>query len=485
MATAAITPLFKSTVAETMKELLARAEMETMAEMVGRRNFCLDFYHNDVLAEDGGDDGYLKDYFGYQKATGEMVYKKYLVLEHVPLTEQLIDLKARNYREQPSRLVGESEAENYADLLRRSRWFSLSKRVEQYMQLLHDIAVGVFLAPDKQTLQFLVATEYYPIFDPEDPIGIDPIGIVYPTALRGSNGEVIYAYYDDEVYALTDKDGNTQTEEPNVYGVLPFFFPHRKHPVHNHFSTPRVSLATANQGIDVAVTALNALLHYNGFKQMVIRGVVNSESDDDPAVTFALGNAQAIVLDPGTDSAKSGVDVIDLQADFASHVETIKFKFELAAQGMNMNIQWKIEGGPQSGASLQVQNSRDTEDRQSQLENLEDTIENPLFSIVSAISERFSLGVEKGELTVDWSDPESYTSIQDEIAWQKHLLETGQATAVDLMLLNNPEMDPEAAKAKVEEVEEVKKRRAEAFGIPKQPPDGGPQTNEGGPDGPD
>lgn len=444
---AIFSPIVQSKVEQTLSLALAQAEEATMNLLKGRRDMCRDFYHGDILVEDGGKDEYLKNFFGvYNGETGRWDYRSKLILEHVPLTEQLIDLKARNYREQPERKVDNTEAEEYVDLLKRSGWFSSAKRVEQYMQLLHDIAVGVFLDEKTKLLQFVIIPEYIPVFAEDDPLALNPVAIIYPTAKRTKTGSVIYAYYDEEKHVELTKGGERLSEEDNSYGVFNFFFPHRKKPILSHFDTPRISLVQANQAIDVAMSSLNHLLHYNGFKQLVIIG----DTKDSPN-KFVLGNSQALVIGAGTkEENPPSVSALDMQADFISHVETIKFKFEAAANSINMNFQWKIEGGPQSGVALQIQNVRDTEDRQTQVEILDEFIEQPLYKIVAAISEKYSLKVEQGELGVDFIEPEAQLTATDEIAWEKHMLESNQTNAVELMMEENPDLDEEEAARRLE-----------------------------------
>jgi hypothetical protein len=441
-------PIVQSTVESTLTLALRQAEEATMDMLQARRDQCRDFYHNEVLLEDGGKDEYLKNFFGrYNGENGKWEYRAKLLLEHVPLTEQLIDLKAKNYREQPARIAEDKPAEKYTDLLKRSGWFSTAKRIEQYMQLLSDVAVGVFLNEKTKLLQFAIIPSYIPIFAEDDPLAVDPVAIVYPTAKRTKTGNIIYAYYDADKYVELTKGGEIVSEQDNSYRVLNFIFAHRKKPVNSHFDTPRISLVLANQAIDVAMSSLNHLLHYNGFKQLVIIG----DTAKAGASEFVLGNSQALLIAPSDkEQTAPSANVLDMQADFLSHVETIKFKFEAAANSINMNFQWKIEGGPQSGFALQVQNVRDTEDRQNQVEILDEFVEQPLFKIVSSISENFGLGIEKGVLTVDFIEPEVALSATDEIAWEKHLLETNQTNVVELMMEENPDLDEDEAARRLE-----------------------------------
>jgi len=459
MARAAFTPLFQPQVKDTLKIVFEEAQAKSFDLLLERRQECMDYYHNEIQAQDGGDDNYLKNYSGYVGRDGKITYKNFLLLEHANLTERVIDLKSRTFREQPIRLIDGEEAVNYTEALEASRWFAMSKRVEAYMNLLHDVAVGVFYDKVKKRLSYLLVPEYYPVFDENDPLQIDPVAIVYPTAKRDDIGSVVYAYYDMARHAELTNDGKIMLEEPNTYGVFNFFFPHRKVPIINHFSTPAVDLVDANRAIDAAITALNQNLHYNGFKQMVITGDVAESNQTGVEVQFALGNAQVITLKPSMtgDGPQPGVDVIDMSVDYTSHINAIQAKMRHVFESYNLSGQYKIEGDAASGYSVDLQNAKDYEDRRDRYDVIADYIEHPLHTIVSAIGAKFGIGVEQGELTIDFAEPKSEQNIPDRIAWQKYLIETKQKTVPEIMVENNAELTLEdAEKRYMENLEKFK-----------------------------
>ncbi|HKZ42995.1 MAG TPA: hypothetical protein VJ044_18695, partial [Candidatus Hodarchaeales archaeon] len=378
-----------------------------------------------------------------------------VILEHVPITKQLIDLKARVYLEQPERKVtgkkaptgsnGQDKkpvkAEKYTDLLKRSGWFSTSKRIEQYTQLLGDMACGVFLDEQAKLLQFLPILEYYPVFAEDDEIQINPIGIFYPSALRTTSGEQIWIYYDAEKKVKYSNGGNKIGEEPNNYGVFNFFFPCREKPVNSYLIPPRVPLILANQAIDVAMVSLNESMKRNGFK--FLWGV----GKDLKALTqLTLGKSRALMIDPSTagDSPPS-LNVLDMQVDFLQHVNAIKFKMESISQLMNMMVQWEMGGTPQSGVAFRIQNVRDLDDRVSQTESVDEMTEQPLWKIVSAISKNFNLDVESGELIVDFPEPKMETNVNDDIAREKHEIEIGKKNVIDFIMQDNPDLSQDEA----------------------------------------
>lgn len=443
-------PLFETKAAEIVGTSVRMAELEAAQYRNDRRNECLDYYNNEILLEDGGADEYLKDYFRTWNGEKNIwEYPNFLILEHVPLTRQLVDAKARTYRDQPVRKYrkGEGEvqeADKYTQLLKSSGWFPMSKRVEQYTQLLGDVAVAVGLKDGK--LYWQILTEYYPFFAEDDEIQLEPVGVLYPTALRDDDSAQLWAYIDAEKKVLVNQLGQTVKDEPNEYGVLNVFFPHRVKPVESFTLTPRVELIEANRALDVAMTTLNQMIRYNGYKQLVIKGDVKGQAGRE----FMLGMTQVLVITPGgAELQPADAMPLDMQANFQQHVDTLKFKIELAAQALNLAFEWRMEGGGvKSGRALEVQNVRDYDDRMTQIEIWDESIEQPLFNIVSAMSKRFGLGVEQGELVCDWPEPDNgFPDINAEIAWRKHLIETGVKNPVDLIMEENPDLDEEEAVA--------------------------------------
>jgi hypothetical protein len=454
MALLQFAPLFESQASKLVGENLRLAEWNTLKLQIERREMALDYYTNAVLAEDGGENRYLRDTF---VVNGEA--PNVLILEHVPVTQQMIDAKARAYIIQPERNVGKTKAEKYTELLKRGGWFSTSKKVDALTQCLGDIAVQVCLTPEKIPY-FPIATEYYPFFAEDDEIQTQPVGILYPTALRDKDGVVLWVFMDAE-QKITFKAGFTGKDdsrlpfleqvktEPNTYGCFNWFFPHREKPVLGFTTPPRSALIQANQAIDIAKTALNQMMWYNGFKQLVISGVVEGGVGKD----LMLGRNRVLVLPPDQASqTQSTASVLDMQAQLMDHIQAIQFSMEMVGQSLNMAFQWKMDGGGvQSGRALEVQNVKDFDDRISRNEVVDETVEQPMFRIFTTISAKFGLGIERGELVVDFPEPEQgFANLTEEVAWETHEMATGRKSAIDYIMEDNPDLDEEQAAKKLE-----------------------------------
>jgi len=446
-----VAPLFESLTKDFVTRGLRLAEQQTERMFIDRRKQCLDYYLDHVLAEDGGQDKYLKSScMVWNSEKNAMEIPNFVALEHVPVTKQMIDLKARIYMRQPERKVMKGEAlvdaEVYTKLLKDSGWNSFSKRLEQYTELLGDVACLVTLTQDGKKLQFTLLHEYYPIFADDDDMQIDPVGVIYPSAGREQDGSQVWSYWDEDLHIRYSAGGKELKRDKNAYGVFNVFFSHKEKPVTHHFGSPRGSLVDANHAIDIAVTALNALLHYNGFKTMIVVGDANTV--DITKVVTGAARALLIKSNPDPGGTQPSASVLDMQANFAEHVNTIKFKMEVVAQSLNMAFQWKIEGGGvQSGRALEVQNVKDFEDRVTKIEIVDEMVEQPLYRIVKGIDKVFKLGVEQSEtLVADFPEPEAgFPDVGTEIAWQNHEIDHGRKTDVDYIMEDNPDLTLEEA----------------------------------------
>lgn len=446
-------PLIQSTVEETLRLALMRAENQSFEVFRGRRAMCLDYFFDRILSEDNGSDAYLKDFFKIVDKDERDQTPAFLGLEHIPLTKKIVSKKAKIYKTQPTRKLKGNVTENYQTLLARSRFFSVSKKIDELTYLLNDICVGVFVDPvDNKRLMFRVYTDFVPLFDRGDPFR--PVAVVVRTSWTDERGNEVWVYYDRDEYRYVTDDGTPtkldgETGGEHNYGGLPFFFPHYSEPVEHFFGSPRVNLIQANQNVDIAKSALNQLMKYNGFKQLVIVGETG-----ESATNFILGKSRALILEPGQipDQSPPNASVLDMQAEFTGHIDSLKFSMEVAAWAANVNIRWRIEGGQASGVSLRIQDLDDLEDRQQAIEIYQQYVEDPLFEIVGRMKASGVLGaeVEKGsvdDFSADFEDVEYPETVEEVSAREKHELEVGITNPIKMMQDRNPDLgDEEAAR---------------------------------------
>lgn len=442
-------PIMRSTVESTLTMALKEAEVASEDIFRDRRRMCLDFYQNRVIREDGGEDGYLKEFFAVRDERNQVEYPEFLGLEHVKLTEKIVNKKAKVYKTQPHRLVDGKPAKAYQELLKISGWHTQSKMIDRLTWLLSDIAVGIFQDPlDEERLIFRTYTDFIPLFDPRDILS--PVAVIVKTGWEGTSGEPVWAYYDDERVMLADNAG-TPVEVEGVeqgeheYGTLPFIFPHKQEPVEQFFSTPEVGLVVANQQIDIGKTGLNQLLHYNGHKQLVIVG----ETKD--IKRFILGKARALTLsgNAAAEGPQPNAFVLDMEANFPGHIDAIKFGMELAAWESNVNIRWRIEGGPPSGISLRIQDLDDLEDREDMIDVCKRYVEQPLYEKIVQYSSAIAgiPRVEKGELMVDFQEIGYPETVDETASREKHELETDVTNPIELIRHRNPDLTEKQAAA--------------------------------------
>ena len=441
-------PLIQSTVVDTLRLALRQAEDKSDEIFRVRRRTCVDYYFGRVLAEDNGDDAYIKESFRVLNEKGTWEYPEFLGLEHIPLTRKIVNKKAKVYKTQPVRRVNGNVAEQYAALLAASNWSAFSKKVDQLSYLLNDLCVGVFVTPDKQRLLPRIYTEFIPLFDVQDPF--TPVAVVFPTSWTDSKGSQVWAYYDSEQMSLADAEGNPTSiagieQGPHGFKVLPFLFPHYETPVEHFFGTPRVELINANQQVDVAKTSLNQVMKSQGFKQIVIVG-----DTGDSVSRLVLGKSRALTLTPGNEpnATQPSASVLDLQPDFIGHIEGIKFGMELAAFNANVNIRWKIEGGAQSGVAMKIQDMDDLEDREQTVEVYQAYIERPLYDLVRAHRKSGMLNakVEDGEdFLADFSEVAYPETVDETASREKHEIEANLTNPIRLLKQRNPDLTEDQA----------------------------------------
>jgi hypothetical protein len=442
-------PLIRSNVTDTLNRALREAEDKSEEIFRARRQMCADYFFDRVLAEDNGDDGYLKEFFAYENEKGALEYPSYLGLEHVPITRKIARKKAKVYKVQPIRKVGGNPAEDYQALLDLSSWSAFSKKVDQLTYLLNDICVGVYVSQDKTRLMPRLYTDFVPLFDGNDPF--QPVAVVVPTSWVDAKGAQVWAYFDAEnMWLCTSKGDRTDVEGvqqgPHNYGALPFIFPHYDFPVDHFFGTPRVALIQANQQIDVAKTSLNQVMKMQGYKQVVIVG-----NTGDTASKVVMGKSRALVLTPSNtpSEVQPSASVLDMQPDFVGHIEGIKFGMELAAFNENVNIRWRIEGGAQSGVAMKIQDMDDLEDRYQTVEVYQDFIERPLYEKVAAYRKAniLSAPVEQGEFMADFADIDYPETVDETASRETHELTNNLTNAIRLIKQRNPDLtDEQAAK---------------------------------------
>jgi hypothetical protein len=418
-----------------------------------RRVEAEDFYGMRILREDNGSDAYLKNYFRvWDSKKNEYIYPEFIGLEPVPLVRRIVREKGKIYRSQPLRLVGGEMLNEYNTMLQRSGWNTRSKEVDRLTFLLNDIAVGVFPREDKMRLRFNIQTDYIPLFDPGDLL--NPIAIIYPSGLDDKHGNPLYAYYDAEQYLLFDAMGGEQQVEgvttgEHGLGVFPWVFPHYTTPVDSHFQAPRVELIEANKQVNIAKTALNQLMHYNGHKQLAISGDTAGDITD-----FIIGKSMALTLTQGNspNAAPPSVDVIDMQANFEGHINAIKFSMELAAWNADVRIKWSIEGGFQSGVAMRISDIGNIEDRQMTAEVYAEVLEQPMFNIARKYAEggllnKFDGGLikENSDITYKWPHIDYPETVEETARREEHEIKNNISTAIDIIMSKNPTLKLEDA----------------------------------------
>ena len=201
--------------------------------------------------------------------------------------------------------------------------------------------------------------DYRPIYYFECYFGDDPFSpnaIIYPLLNKvhdlSQAGETQYAYWDKNLYAITDSDGVILSEQPNPYGILPFVFTHREDQLDEFLVEGASDIINCNEQVNIALTEMQLGMRFNLFGQPWVRGV---ESDQN-----LMRAGSNVILDMGDEGS---FNIASPQGNIEEAIKNIKFQIELVATNNHLWIQWSEEGGEvPSGISLMIKDMERKED---------------------------------------------------------------------------------------------------------------------------
>lgn len=263
------------------------------------------------------------------------------------ITQKVIDRKSMVYKQPPVRITGENE---YPELTIDKD--SSIKINERQTNLLGRTGFHVFWDEDKfgyNTLQYFVPIEV---------VNGKIISMMYPLN-NDLKDRRLWVFWSPEHHMVVDGLGNpvknqskygiTRDDLSNPYDSIPFVFPYRKEPVGGIWVEGAGDVVNGNEQINVLLSTLNFLDRYASFKQPWIKGV----GLKDQNIEFGYNKLVALET-TGQDGSDLGV--LDIQADLAQKVESIKFQVELLLHNNDLKIRFGGEGSATSGFQLIVEN---------------------------------------------------------------------------------------------------------------------------------
>lgn len=425
--------LTAETLGKTLKEALEQNEDQWKAN----REMLVDFYRS----RQTDNDDYLRKYFNVETdVTKEPDYPHNLILSQVNMTGKIIRKKAKTYKKQPLRRLGEKVAEDYARLLKEGKIGPATKFMDRMTWLLGDHCVVIIADGDTKKLRFDQPVYYRPIFQAGN--SIEPIGVMYPSGLYPDKDNRLvssWQYWDAKKHLILEEGSwETLKQEPNPHGVFNAMFTHKVPPSDSHWTEDAQDVVDMNRDINIALTSVNNAMRYHGFPIMAAIGVDEKTTKN---VKVRFDKIITVTADP---AGKESVDLKLLvpSVDWDALMNTIKTRVELMATTWNVDIRWELAGEIASGVALRILSLDDLDDRTEMQELYEAYFEEPLHAKLVAMSNEVEwIKIPEGELTIDWPEEETIESPGEKTTRLKGQVELNMTNPIDEMKKDNPDLD--------------------------------------------
>ena len=311
------------------------------------------------------------------------------------------------------------------------------KHIEKMTRLLGTVATQVIYRDDVEMPHFDYRPVYYFDVHMEDNPFV-PTAITYPI-LHNVNEvydtrKLEYAYWDSNMYAHYDEDGNIISEYEHGYGVIPFVFTHRENQLDSFFVEGANDIVDCNEQVNITMTELQLGLRFQMFGQPCVTGVYSDKgmkrTGSDSILDLPEG-ATFGIASPG--------------GNIQSVIESVKFQVDLVAQNNHLYVQFAQDGGEvPSGIALKIKDLERFEDYQDDLE-LWRMYEHELYHVERAIAGYNGINL-PGELKLDFIEPEYPKTVQDQILMDNHALQNNLTTQPQLLVKQNKDLSLEEAK---------------------------------------
>jgi hypothetical protein len=426
-------------------QLVQKAFQDAMAdneiEWHNNREELFDFY----VSQQTDKDEYCKDYFNIETdPLKDPDYPHNLILSQCNITSKLIDKKAKNYIQQPVRLIDGRADKGYDTLLLDAGIKSQSKVIDRMTWLLGDNCTVIVADANTKKLRLDCPVYYRPVFANGD--NKNPIGVIYSIGMmKNSKGEEVegWAYWDAERYIVFEGGTwNIIKEEVNPHGCFNVLFTHRMKPIISHWTKDAQDLVDTNRDINIALTSINNAIRYMGFPVPVGNGI-----DPKEAVNIKFRFDKLIAIAPGMGENPVSMELLHPNVDWTGLINVIKFRIEFLAMTWNVDIRWDISGTLASGIALKILSIDDLEDRNEMAELHEEYFEIPLFEKIKIISTKIEwLSEIRGtKLTLDWPEEEFIESPAEKRQRLDTEMKYNMTNPIDELKKDNPDLSDEDA----------------------------------------
>ena len=288
--------------------------------------------------------------------------------------------------------------------------------------------------------------DYRPIYYFEayfDDNPFEPNSIIYPLLNNSSdlsNTEMLqWEYWDKEIYAIVNEEGQIISQEDNPYGVLPFVFTHREDQIDSFFVEGASDVVNCNEQVNIALTEMNLGMRFNMFGQPWVTGLRADQS--------MLRAGSNTILDMGEDGA---YNITSPNGNVMEAIQNIKFQMELVATNNHLWIQWAESGGEvPSGISLMIKDMERKEDYYDDIA-LWRMYEENFYNVEKAIAEYNGISL-ADEFGVDFEEVEYPKTVQDQILKDEFDIQNNLVTRAKIMVRDNKDLTIEQAQKIIDE----------------------------------
>ena len=310
------------------------------------------------------------------------------------------------------------------------------KHIEKMTRLVGTVATQVIYR-DGDMPHF----DYRPVYYFDVHMGDNPFvpqAITYPI-LHNVNEvydtrKLEYAYWDANIYAHFDEDGNIMNEYEHGYGVIPFVFTHRENQIDSFFVEGANDIVECNEQVNITMTELQLGLRFQMFGQPYVTGVYSDKG------MKRTGSDQILDLPEG-----STFGIASPGGSIDSVIESVKFQVDLVAQNNHLYVQFAQDGGEvPSGIALKIKDLERFEDYQDDIE-LWRMYEHELYHVERAIAGYNGINL-PSELKLDFIEPEYPKTVQDQILLDNHALQNNLTTQPEMLVKQNKDLSIEEAR---------------------------------------
>ena len=274
-------------------------------------------------------------------------------------------------------------------------------------------------------------------FDENNPFV--PTAITYPILFGVDDPsyteKLQYAYWDSNIYAHYDEDGNIMNEYEHGYGVIPFVFTHKEELIDSFFVEGSVDIMSCNEHVNITMTELQLGMRFQMFGQPFITGL-NGDKKLERA-----GSDTILDLPEG-----ATFGIASPAGDVNAVIEAVKFQIDLVAQNNHLYVQFAQDGGETpSGIALKIKDLERFEDYQDDLE-LWKMYEDDFYQVEKAISAYNNITFPEN-LSIDFNEPEYPKTVQDQISLDEHRLKHYMLDEAGLLMEYNQDLSRAEAEA--------------------------------------